>query len=197
MRRLRRNVLGLLVCVALSCCSGDSRPGWAAEASPPDTYQPGPLLQSMLQEDLRDVEDIVFAVRVPGRDHWYVNFGYYSCDYGDPAQRAFGTYPDGESLRGYGEGGRLCVLNLRTGKLRVLLDDPQGGVRDPQVHYDGRKILFSYRKGGQPYYHLYEIGVGGDGLRQLTDGPFDDVEPTYLPDGDIIFCSSRCQRWVP
>jgi hypothetical protein len=30
----------------------------------------------------------------------------------------------------------------------------------------------------------------------LTDGPFDDIEPTYLPDGDIAFCSSRCNRWV-
>jgi hypothetical protein len=34
-------------------------------------------------------------------------------------------------------------------------------------------------------------------LKQLTDGPFDDIEPTYLPDGGIIFCSSRCNRFVP
>ncbi|MBM3839625.1 MAG: hypothetical protein FJ398_16975 [Verrucomicrobia bacterium] len=33
-------------------------------------------------------------------------------------------------------------------------------------------------------------------LKQLTDGPFDDIEPTYLPDGDIVFVSSRCKRWV-
>ncbi|MFH1923159.1 MAG: LamG-like jellyroll fold domain-containing protein, partial [Planctomycetota bacterium] len=130
-----------------------------------------------------DVEEIVFAVRQPGKDgHWYANFGYWSFD------------PEGKL---YGDGGRLCRLNLRTGGLEVLLDDPQGGVRDPQVHYDGRTILFSYRKGGQPYYHLYEIQADGSGLRQLTDGPYDDFEPTYLPDGDIIFCSSRCNRWVP
>ena len=126
---------------------------------------------------------IVFAVRQPGKDgHWYANFGYWS-------------YRPEEKL--YGDGGRLCRLDLATGKLAVLLDDPQGGVRDPQVHYDGRKILFSYRKGGQPHYHLHEIRADGTGLRQLTDGPFDDLEPTYLPDGDIIFCSSRCNRWVP
>ena len=127
------------------------------------------------------VEEIVFAARVSGRDHYYVNFGYYV------------NRPE---RRGYGDGGRLCRLNLSTGELTVLLDDPKGGVRDPQVHYDGGKILFSYRKGGQPYYHLYEINADGTGLRQLTDGPWDDVEPTYLPDGDIIFCSSRCHRWV-
>ncbi|MBC7337401.1 MAG: PD40 domain-containing protein, partial [Clostridia bacterium] len=77
-----------------------------------------------------------------------------------------------------------------------MLDDPRGGIRDPQVHYDGRKILFSYRKGGTHPFHLYEINVDGTGLRQLTDGSDDDIEPTYCPDGSIIFCSSRCRRFV-
>ncbi len=127
--------------------------------------------------------DIVFAVRQADSDgHWYANFGYNIIN---PAR----TY--------YHPGGRLCRLNLKTGKVTTLLDDEDGGVRDPQVHYDGTKILFSYRKGGQPYYHLYEINTDGSALRQLTDGPFDDVEPTYLPDGDIVFGSSRCNRWVP
>ncbi len=43
---------------------------------------------------------------------------------------------------------------------------------------------------------MYEIGIDGSGLRQLTDGPYDDLEPTYLPDGGIVFVSSRCHRWV-
>jgi len=97
---------------------------------------------------------------------------------------------------GYSEGGRLCRLNLRTGWLKVILEDPRGGIRDPQVHYDGRKILFSYRKGGRHTFHLYEINVDGSGLKQLTDGPDDDIEPTYCPDGSIVFCSSRCRRFV-
>ncbi|MCP5116484.1 MAG: hypothetical protein GY953_37120, partial [bacterium] len=87
-------------------------------------------------------------------------------------------------------------LNLRSGELNVILDDPRGGIRDPQVHYEGRKILFSYRRGGTPNYHLYEINADGSGLRQLTDGQFDDLEATYLPSGDIAFVSSRAKRWV-
>lgn len=168
----------------------------AAGAQPAPGFQKGPLLQAMLAGDLKDVEQIVFAVRVSGRDHWYVNFGYYSCNDRDPANRAFGMYPDGQSLRGYDKGGRLCLLNLRTGELKVLLDDPQGGIRDPQVHYSGMKILFSYRRGESATFHLYEINVDGTGLTQLTDGPDDDIEPTYLPDGSIVFCSSRCRRFV-
>lgn len=159
-------------------------------------HDPGELLSSMLQGPLDGFEEIVFATRVSGRDHWYVSFGYYSCDYGEGAEKSFGKYPDGETLRGYGDGGRLCRLNLRTGELKLLIDDPLGGVRDPQMHYDGQKILFSYRRGGTPAYHLYEINIDGSELTQLTDGPDDDIEPTYLPDGGIMFGSSRCRRFV-
>lgn len=128
------------------------------------------------------VEEIVFAVRQRGKDgHWYANFSYYS-------------YDDSKLL--YGNGGKLCVKNFKTGRVTAILDDPDGGVRDPIVHYDAKKILFSYRPGGTRHYHLYEINLDGTGLRQLTDGPFDDIEPTYLPDGHIVFVSSRCNRYV-
>jgi hypothetical protein len=156
-----------------------SLPVAAAPAAPPG----GPMLAAALDGPMSDVDEIVFAVRAPGRDgHWYANFGYWASN---------------EKQMMYGDdGGQLCALNLRTGELRVILDDPDGGVRDPHVHYDAQKILFSYRHGGSKYYHLFEINVDGTGLRQLTDGPWDDLEPIYLPDGDILFCSSRCKRWV-
>ena len=110
--------------------------------------------------------------------------------------RNFGYYADDENRITYQDGGRLCRMNLKTGKVHVLLEDETGAVRDPQVHYDAERIIFSYRPGGTEYYHLYEINVDGSGLRQLTDGPYDDIEPTYLAGGDIVFVSSRCKRWV-
>ncbi|MCU0870987.1 MAG: hypothetical protein MUE50_01450 [Pirellulaceae bacterium] len=144
-----------------------------------------------------DCEEIVFAQRVSGQDHWYGNFGHYSD--GHAGHYAPASTPSSVDYFKYafGEGGRLCRLHLQTGKLTVLLDDPAGGVRDPDVHYDGQKILFSYRQGGTTAYHLYEINVDGTNLRQLTDGPDNDIEPIYAPDGSIIFCSSRCRRFVP
>ena len=126
--------------------------------------------------------EIVFAVRQPRGPHWYENFGHAV------------TAVDRTA---YGAGGRLCKLDLATGQLTVLVDDPAGAVRDPQVHYDGEKILFSYRRGGSPYFHLCEIQADGTGLRQLTHEACDDLEPAYLPDGGIVFCSSRCHRFVP
>ena len=139
-------------------------------------------LKEALAGPMRDAERIVFACRQAGNDgHWYANFGYYA---------------EGEHRKAYGAMGRLCKLNLRTGEVVVLLEDKAGGVRDPQVHYEGKRIVFSYRKGGIDPYHLYEINTDGTGLKQLTDGNYDDIEPTYMPDGTIVFCSSRCKRWV-
>ena len=141
------------------------------------TAAPQPALADRL-----GVDGIIFAVRRRSHDgHWYANVG--TDVYG--------------KTKYFGDGGRLSRWNVRTGKVVRLLDDPRGGVRDPQMHYDGRKILFSYRKGGSDHYHLWEIGVDGTGLSRLTDGPFDDVEPTYLPDGGIVFTSTRCNGWVP
>ena len=132
---------------------------------------------------LGGAEEVVFAVRGLYTDgHYYASFGHWSLN---PERMMYAS-----------GGAQLCKLNLRTRQMTVLVDDRQGSIRDPQVHYDGRKILFSYRPGGTKYFHLYEIGVDGQGLRPLTDGPFDDIEPTYLPDGGIVFPSSRCNRFI-
>ena len=156
----------------------------SAPAPLPPMKESPELLAESLAGPMKGVEEIVFALRNPGRDgHWYANFAYYARSDRD---KAYGA-----------PGGKLCRLNLRTGKVTAILDDPAGSVRDPQVHYDGKRIVFSYRKGSSEHFHLYEIHADGTGLRQITpDAPYDDIEPTYLPGGGIMFCSSRCKRWV-
>ena len=141
------------------------------------------LLARFQSGPMAGATDLIFCARIPNNTdgHWYANIGYYAHDSNRKAWR---------------EGAKLCRLSLASGKLTTLLDDPRGGIRDPQVHYDGKKILFSYRKGGTENYLLYEINADGTGLRQLTTGDYDDIEPTYLPDGDIVFVSTRCKRWV-
>jgi len=185
----------LAAAVGMASVEGFAEENAADNSDKFGTFTPGPLLKQFLEGPMAGLDEIVFAVRVPGRDHWYVTFGNYSCDYGPGADRAFKKDEDGVCW-GYGEGARLCRLNLRTGELKVILEDAKGGIRDPQMHYDGQKILFSYRQGGTHPFHLYEINIDGTGLKQLTDGPDDDIEPTYCPDGSIVFCSSRCRRFV-
>lgn len=113
--------------------------------------------------------------------HWYANFSYYARA---PHKKA------------YSSGGSLCKLDLRTGETTVLLEDGGGTFRDPTVHYDGKTILFSYRMGGTAPFHLYEIQSDGSGLRQLTFGIYDDIEPCWLPDDSILFVSGRARRYV-
>ena len=128
------------------------------------------------------VSEIVFAERAFGRDgHWYANFAYFF---------------NGPHNSAYTNGSRLVKLDVKSGKTTVLLEDQTGSIRDPNVHYDAKKVLFSYRKGGSGQFHLFEINIDGTGLKQLTDGIFDDLEATYLPDGGIAFVSGRAKRWV-
>jgi len=152
-------------------------------ASVPAVVEEG---QAVLRQALIPVlgaEEILFTVRNAGTDgHWYANFGYWCSD---PAKKVYGP-----------GGSRLAKLNLRTSKVTDLFTDADGAYRDPQISYDGSKFLFCYRKGGTEFYKLHEANIDGSGVRQLLAGPFDDIEPTYLPDGDIMFCSSRCNRWV-
>ncbi len=85
---------------------------------------------------------------------------------------------------------------------------PEGSYIDPDLSYDGKRILFGYcryypesaqradktDKASIPedaFYHLYEITVEGTGLRRLTSGKYDDFSGRYLPDGSIIFLSTR------
>ncbi|MBT7846023.1 MAG: hypothetical protein HN742_29395 [Lentisphaerae bacterium] len=156
---------------------------------------PKPILPSMLAEPLAEVEEVVFAVRMPGTDHWYANFGFYSAPRGEyPPQRASGGKLALRPI--YKKGGALRALDLRARTVRSLVEDREGAIRDPCVHYDGRTIVFSWRKAGSDFYHLYEIQKDGTGVRQLTTGPHNDIEPTFLPDGGLMFCSDRCNRFV-
>ena len=53
----------------------------------------------------------------------------------------------------------------------------------PDLSFDGQQVLFCFKPHNEKSFHLYEINVDGTGLVQLTDGPFDDLDPIYLPDG--------------
>jgi len=72
----------------------------------------------------------------------------------------------------------------------------EGSYQHPEVSHDGRRVLFAFCELGSKaparrYYHLYEMTADGEAVRQLTDGPFDDFSPRYLPTGRIVFVSTR------
>lgn len=97
-------------------------------------------------------------------------------------------------------GGALCLVEMDGlyGTVRTLVDEPDGLVRDPDVSYDGRRVLFARRTSmTDDDYHLYEMSVAGGAIRQITSGRgVADYEGAYLPGGHIVFNSTRCQQIV-
>lgn len=92
----------------------------------------------------------------------------------------------------FAPGSALKILNVKTGKTKTLLESKTGAVRDPEVSFDGKKIIFSYRKNINDDYHIYEINADGTKLTQLTFAKgVSDIDPIYLPNDQIIFSSTR------
>jgi len=80
---------------------------------------------------------------------------------------------------------------------------------DPELACDATRLLFCYKPTQNGSTSIYEIGIDGKGLRRLTDPTpscaaykgrgtgVHDVAPAYLPDGRIVFLSSRANGLVP
>ncbi|MBI2479364.1 MAG: PD40 domain-containing protein, partial [Planctomycetia bacterium] len=81
-----------------------------------------------------------------------------------------------------------------------------GSFLSPELSFDGQTILFAYTEAKawdkyqgkeayewQPEYsfHIFKCNADGTGLVQLTDGPSDDFDPCFLPNGRIVFISER------
>jgi len=177
-RRFLRSIALALIAIAVLAPAAYGSPQGRNSAN---------LRARALAGPMADVPALVFCTRSRYDDgHWYANIGYY-CD--DENRKAYAG-------NGRPDVGKLLKLDVRSGDVTTILDAKGGSIRDPQVHYDARKVLFSYRKAGTHHYNLWEIDVDGANLRQLTSGDVDDYEATYLPDGDILFVSTRCNRWV-
>jgi hypothetical protein len=93
------------------------------------------------------------------------------------------------SFRG---GASLKSIHFCSGDVKTLIHVPGGIVRDPDISFDGTRVLFSMRTDRTDEYHIYEINPDGTGLTQLTFGQgISDIDPVYLPSGEIVFSSTR------
>lgn len=100
-------------------------------------------------------------------------------------------------------------------KIRPIIDPTtqptlgNGNYFDPSLSFDAKKLLFCYKDSPNGNSVIYEIGIDGKGLRQITNldaqgNPYKgkgaghhDVRPAYLPDGRIVFTSTRYSGLVP
>jgi hypothetical protein len=151
-------------------------------------------------------KDLYFAVRTVKRNIMLNNpvINFESILYTDSPYPA-GSESNHETRHRLGyhavPGGRLIVQKGLDpgGKMTKLMpQEPlHGNFWRPDLSYDGKRILFSFKPHNEKTFHIYEIGVDGTGFRQLTGGIFDDFDPIYMPDGkNIMFLTTRGHIYV-
>lgn len=152
--------------------------------------------QLLLGDPLLDFDAVLFAKSVPS------GFTHMSDQY-------YGWWSR--------PGGGIFVLEgLKSDapRVRCLTEGmAQGSFLRPELSYDGTRVLFAYcayypevaglgnklDKDAIPedaFYHVYEVGIDGTGLRKLTSGRYDDFDARYLPDGRVVLLSTRRGTWV-
>lgn len=105
-------------------------------------------------------------------------------------------------------GGRL-MLGTADGAVRPLVEeDRMFDVADPCVTWDGQYVLFSGVAHPDSAWRIYRVSIDGTHLTQLTSSDrtldlsqfgesarlfesYDDLDPCQLPDGRIVFSSTR------
>lgn len=117
---------------------------------------------------------------------------------------------DAQAERHFIPGSALCLFEMAPSSstthhspltmpvVHTLIHDPHGVIRDPDVSYEGQRVLFAWKKSDRlDDYHLHELDLASGKVRQLTFGlGFADYEGAYLANGDIIFNSTRCVQTV-
>ncbi len=135
----------------------------------------------------------------------------------DPWRETYSVTNSGPTMR---VGKNIYILRPAApdGQVTPLTNFDGDFVADCELSWDAKKVIFArrinsedrhwsevpYEKpvlrepgepflGGKddPWWHLWEMNIDGTGLKQLTFGPYHDVNPIYLPDGRIMFSSTR------
>ncbi|MEW6160201.1 MAG: discoidin domain-containing protein [Verrucomicrobiota bacterium] len=147
----------------------------------------------MFENPLLDFDAVLFTKRVPG-SYSHMSDQYY----GWWSRPGGGIY----ILRGFKSGPPTteCVTDAH-------FKEPGSFLR-PELSYDGKKILFAWckhypelageknklNKANVPedaFYHLFEMDLDGSAPRRLTRGKYDNFDGRYLPNGRIVFLSTR------
>ncbi|MBI2950044.1 MAG: hypothetical protein HYY23_20620 [Verrucomicrobia bacterium] len=115
-------------------------------------------------------------------------------------------------VEGFRPGGGLFLFtpDEAGGRLRRIFDAGEGMITTADLSYDGREIVFAWRRGGhvasnpvahiedisqytdeKHNYQIFRINIDGSGLTQLTRGAHNNLDPCWLPDGGLAFISDR------
>lgn len=94
------------------------------------------------------------------------------------------------------------MSNLRDNPTIRTIFKPTNGssVPDLRLHWDADRILFTMNEPGDHHWQVYEVGVDGKNLKQITDGGKEDLDyfdACYLPNGKLVMLSNVGGQGVP
>jgi len=191
-------LVGLVIVAILGSGPGATEAAGVGEVTGPPTSNPDSP-QALVGPDELSFEEIVFVKRKPySSDHYYTDINN-------------GTSPD----RFLADNG-IYIYNLRTRSERAVvtardLPGGQGFIGKISLSFDAKKVVFDFRQDPGSGFRIWEVNTDGKGLRQISRPPedeqekvarwrkswhTDDIHPCYLPDGDIIFSSTRSEHTV-
>ncbi|TWT78876.1 translocation protein TolB [Planctomycetes bacterium CA13] len=88
-------------------------------------------------------------------------------------------------------GGGLFIFDLEKKELREILASDEGLILDANLHYDGRTVLFSWKREMSGTFQLFTINIDGSELNQITDHASNNFNASWLPNNEIVFLSDR------
>jgi len=85
----------------------------------------------------------------------------------------------------------ICDLEGSEPKQTRILESSNGLILDANLHYNGKTILFSWKRTMKDKFQLFTIDIDGNDLKQLTEHDSNNFNASWLPDGGIVFLSDR------
>ncbi len=144
-------------------------------------------------------DDVMFVKRKPySSNHYYTDIN------------------NGTSSDRFHANNGIYIVNLLTKEERpvvtaVQLPGGKGFIGKTSLSFDAKKVVFDFRQDTKSGFRIWEVNTDGTGLRQLSfpaadetqqvarwgkTWHTDDIHPCYLPDGNLIFSSTRCEHTV-
>jgi Tol biopolymer transport system component len=96
---------------------------------------------------------------------------------------------------------QICVRDVKTDLVTQVTNDLEFG----EIHQfawspDGQQIIFDagsdFEVTRRHDHKLYVINADGSGLRQITSGDVNDIDPAWSPDGQWISFHRNCALWL-
>ena len=106
----------------------------------------------------------------------------------DPGRLA-GRFPQGSHLVRYVPGMPAVTAANLTPEFYAAAD--------PVISFGAKKVLFAGQKTRRAHWQIWQMGVDGSDLRQITHCAGDCFQPAYLPDGEIVYTvvGGKGNRW--